>query len=310
MFGINYLLALQKFRETTKNLFDGFFLYVTELGEVFVLILFIACIYWCIDKKTGTFFMLSFNINFLINAFAKTFFAVYRPWIKDPRVQPLKNAFATATGYSFPSGHTMNATSVFGAVAWNQRKNKAIAAFAIALCLFIGFSRNYVGVHTPQDVVVGLLLSIIVIYCAERLMHLLDKKPNIDILILCGGLLLNILLIVYCSVKNYHLDYDAAGKLLVDPTKMVRNSYLTAGAGFGFFIGWFIERRFIKFEVPTTWQKKVVRFLIGAAVIAILYKFAYSAFRFWFGKQWGGAISQFINFLFVMIYPVFFKKSK
>lgn len=67
----------------------------------------IFCIvYWAVNKKTGTWILLNFAGANLLNGFLKLTACVYRPWIKDARIIPAGDAITTATGYSFPSGHS------------------------------------------------------------------------------------------------------------------------------------------------------------------------------------------------------------
>ena len=49
---ISYLLYLQNLREATSHIFDKFFTYVTNYGEMAYLLPLFAIIYWCINKKT------------------------------------------------------------------------------------------------------------------------------------------------------------------------------------------------------------------------------------------------------------------
>ena len=62
---------------------------------------------------------------------------------------------AEATGYSFPSGHTQCAASLYGSIARSSKKRAVQIGFA-AIALLVGFSRMYLGVHTPKDVLVAL----------------------------------------------------------------------------------------------------------------------------------------------------------
>jgi undecaprenyl-diphosphatase len=71
--------------------------------------------------------------------------------------------YATPTSYSFPSGHTLFATTFFGGLAvllWPRLRHPAARALVwltcSALILLIGFSRVYLGVHYPSDVLGGL----------------------------------------------------------------------------------------------------------------------------------------------------------
>ena len=56
---------------------------------------------------------------------------------------------------SFPSGHTSSTTSVVTVLVWTLRENRILVGLLIAFALLIAFSRIYVGVHYPFDVLVG-----------------------------------------------------------------------------------------------------------------------------------------------------------
>jgi undecaprenyl-diphosphatase len=60
------------------------------------------------------------------------------------------------SGYSFPSGH---ANTVFVAATILGRKDKLWKPFLWALAVVVSFSRIYIGVHWPLDVIVGAVLG-------------------------------------------------------------------------------------------------------------------------------------------------------
>lgn len=73
----------------------------------------------------------------------------------------------TATGYSFPSGHSGSSIVGFGLIAWllcmitANRTLRATAWTAAAIgALVVGLSRIYLGVHYPSDVLAGWLLGL------------------------------------------------------------------------------------------------------------------------------------------------------
>lgn len=66
------------------------------------------------------------------------------------------------SGYSFPSGHAMASAALGLALVvalWNSRWRWWSAGFAAGYILFVGFSRLYLGVHYPSDIVAGWLVS-------------------------------------------------------------------------------------------------------------------------------------------------------
>lgn len=79
------------------------------------------------------------------------------------RERPSYNAVYEATHYSFPSGHSMNSTAIYGflcylvLVQFAKTTNQKIMAVSITICLIglIGISRIYLGVHFLTDVLAG-----------------------------------------------------------------------------------------------------------------------------------------------------------
>lgn len=82
------------------------------------------------------------------------------------RPRPEIHRIIDAGGYSFPSGHTMMAFSIYAVIAyiiWHHVKNAAVrtlvALFAVLMIFMIAVSRIYLGVHFPSDIAGGVFLS-------------------------------------------------------------------------------------------------------------------------------------------------------
>ena len=163
---ISYLLFLQNLRNSTNDFFSPFMLFISDFS-IFYLVLIPAFIYWSVNKKSGLYILASFEVGRAINAFLKLTACIYRPWIRDSRVLPYGNSKLTAQGYSFPSGHSTYAMALYGGMtieAWPQKRLRILAVLSAILLLLTGLSRNYLGVHTPQDVLVGFASTALVLF--------------------------------------------------------------------------------------------------------------------------------------------------
>ena len=288
---IDYLLFLQNLRNTTEGLFDKFFVYITGYGEMVCLLPLFALIYWCINKRTGEFMFLSLAFARTINGLIKIFACVYRPWIRDPRVLPINNGMKTATGYSFPSGHTTNAVATFGSYSVMQKNDsKYLKVLLWGLAILVAFSRNYIGVHTPQDVIIGFISTIFVIFGTLKLFEIIEKKEKADIWVAVVGLLISLLIVVYALNKTYPINYrtnetgitptvyitssavdkEIEKKAIVNPNEMLLDLYKNLGYIIGIFLGWIIERRFIKFSTDGTTDEKIFRYLICFVLMQVM----------------------------------------
>ena len=123
---------LQKFREAARGVLNDFFVQISDLSYgIFIWTL--ACIlFWAADKKTGAFLFLNIAVNRFVMQLLKLTFCVYRPWIRDPNIVPVE----TASGYSFPSGHSVTSASNYGTVlARYGKKHRGLGAFmAVTRC--------------------------------------------------------------------------------------------------------------------------------------------------------------------------------
>ena len=308
---INILLALQDFRNGVGGILTDFLNKMTFLGELNTALVIMALVYWSVDKSLGTYLMMGWSGNRLVNGVLKVTACAYRPWIRDSRIIPYGNSITTATGYSFPSGHTMNATSIFGGLAVRGDMPGVLRITAGLIVLLVGFSRNFLGVHTPQDVLVGMILGSLVLALVYRLMNWVDKNPGKDGLVAAVGLVLAIAVAVYAAVKPYPMDYDAEGKLLVDGAKMANDTFKGCGWCIAFLVGWVMERRFAGFSTDVPLKQKLTRAAAGIlsyyAVSLILVPLVKNGI----GGPAGTMISCFLQvFYVVFIFPWILTKTE
>ncbi len=306
---IQYLLWLQEIRNATGGAFDEFF---NALSKVAVdLMPFLPFfIFWCVDRKWGYRFILTLGIGDLLNGIIKLTVCAYRPWIRSDLIEPAGDSKVAATGYSFPSGHTMEATAVYGTmIAWQHKKRRWLAVLCGVLLALTGFSRNFLGVHTPQDVVVGFLVTLIIILAIGYGQKKTDGDDRkLDILSIIG-ILVVIGILIYIMVKPYPMDY-VDGVLLVDPNKMMNDTFKACGAFVGFLLGSYVERHYIHYEIPSGAKNLPVLGFVGFLILFAWKEFfAPATVVLALGGHWGNFIGRCIMWIFgVAIWPVFIRK--
>ena len=260
---ISILLALQDFRNGAGTCLVSFMTKMSFIGEMNTVLIIMALIYWCVSKGFGQYLLLGWSANRVVNGFLKVTACIYRPWIRDVRIVPDSNALAEATGYSFPSGHSMNAASLYGGGAIRKELPGALRIVLGVIVALIAFSRCFLGVHTPQDILIGTGVGLLVMWLTVKLIAWVEAHPGKDILVMCVGIAISVAVAVFAAVKSYPADYDAAGKLLVDGAKMANDTYKGVGWGIGFLMGWILERRYIRFSTDVHMMTRITRLTTG-----------------------------------------------
>ena len=266
-------------------------------------------IYWCVDRVQGYWILANCVSGFMVNNTLKLAACVYRPWIRDPRIVPPPAALKSATGYSFPSGHTQFAASFFGSVAiYNRKKYWQLIAPCIFCILLTGFSRNYLGVHTPQDVFVAICISVLSLIMTSKLFAYLDMNPDKENLFLICGFLFCCAALVYITFKPYPMELNAEGKLIVDPQKMMNDGYGDLGKMMGFTIARYVEKTWIRFEhLKKGWQSVLIC-LVGLVIMVLLKRTVSPMMIRWLGSHWGKlAFSIIYAFYYIALFPLILK---
>ena len=142
------LLFLQEHRTPG---WDALFLTATRLGEETVVLAVLLLLYWCLDKRAGLRVGLCYFAGGWMGQLLKLVFLVPRPFLLNEALTPHEAAVGSATGYSFPSGHTSGAVSMAMGLGLSYKKALLWVLMALYVAL-VGLSRLYLGVHTPLDV--------------------------------------------------------------------------------------------------------------------------------------------------------------
>ena len=232
-----FLKFLQDLRTEFLN---NFFEFITILGEETVYILLICTIYFMFDKNLAKklFFIAATSIGF--NCIVKNAVKLPRPFV-DSRIQCVRPH--TATGYSFPSGHTQIAATCTSALYF-AIKRKALAVFSIIATLLVGFSRLYLGAHFPLDVISGIIFGLGLSYVFNNLYDRINNKSTLNFAVITIS---TIFAIVY----------------LFNPNILFLDFYKFYGLFLGYIFATYFEERYVNFDYNTSTAKKIIRVLIG-----------------------------------------------
>lgn len=311
---IEYLLALQGLRESLPGAVESFFLAFSFIGDGPALVALGLVVYWCVDKRSGQFALTCFAAGNFVNQLIKNLACVYRPWIRDDRIIPTADAIEGAGGYSFPSGHTAGTATMLGSFAWLARKKRLwISVVCIIVVLIIAFSRNFLGVHTPQDVLMGLIEAIVMIALTQAFFNWLDRYDalmpghNKDVTVAIVVFVICIASIIIVALKAYPMDY-VNGELLVEPEKMQKGSFEAAGVFMGFALGWVLERRIVSFSTSgLSMNDRIIRGVIGVAITGVTYIGGELAFELFLPYLWAKFATYFLlTFMALFVAPLAF----
>ncbi len=274
----------------------------THLGEETVFMAVAMFFLWCVDKFKGYYLLTVGFLGTQINQLLKVSFRIPRPWVKDPSFTVVESAIPEASGYSFPSGHTQSAVGTFGGIArWTKRRWLRI--LCIFLCFIVPLTRMYLGVHTPMDVGVSVLIALTLIFGLYPLLHKATEHPK-GMQVLLGALLLwSIGQVLFMEL--FPFPADASGAELFSGLK---NAYKMLGAVGGFVVVYELDQRYIRYETAGCWWVQLLKWIPGLLLSVGIKELLYLALDFLPGELLHRMIAYFVLVLFAgAVWPLSFK---
>ena len=236
---------------------NEFMLTITRLGEETAFLVLALIFFWCVDKKRGYLLMSVGFIGTMANQFLKLWFRIPRPWVLDPEFTILEAAREAATGYSFPSGHTTSAVGTLGTIAATA-KHKWTPWLCVILAALVGFSRMYIGVHTPADVLVGALTSIALIMLLRKVPESERRMGTLVTVMMAAALGL----LAFVMLYPFPADVDAHNL-----ESGLKNAYTMVGsiAGVGFV--YLTEKKYVNFTTEAVWWAQLLKAVLGFGLV-------------------------------------------
>ncbi|MBQ6588959.1 MAG: phosphatase PAP2 family protein [Butyrivibrio sp.] len=279
--------------ETGVNIFSFF----STFGEEMMLILILGFLFWCYDKKAGTYVGINVMMGIVLTPLIKNVVWRRRPYFDHETIKCFRPVEKdadiydiAAQGFSFPSGHSTNSAAVYGSLARFYKK-PVFTVLAFVLPFLVGFSRVVVGCHYPTDVLCGWLTGTVIVFVMPAIISRVDeKKLWIAYLII---FLISAIGLFYCKTSDYFSGLGLMG---------------------GFFCSALFEKRFVNFETTRNPLFCVTRLLGGIIVyfaLNTLFKMPFSKEFLDSGVFLANIVRFFryaiVSFLTIGVYPFFFK---
>ncbi|MDD3107393.1 MAG: phosphatase PAP2 family protein [Bacilli bacterium] len=289
-FEISIIKAL---RELSTPFIDGLLQVITVLGEQYVLIVVLAVVYFIFDKRAGQRIAYSIFTSLSFNGSIKGIVKYERPFVYDTSYEPVR--VETATGYSFPSGHTQNSSVTYTSLALQFKKKWLFWVVGIVIFL-IGLSRVGLGVHYPKDVLFGWIFGISIAFLGNYLHRKFENDPKKQAFLY---------LITFAVFFPFVFIFWR--KDFID-IEIYRDFYTSYAMFAGFIAGSIWERKANDFTCKAPLGKRLLR-LFGAIVCVMITQFGLDMV-FPEGFILLDMLRYFlVSFVTLGLYPVLFKNS-
>jgi membrane-associated phospholipid phosphatase len=241
--GMDWIIALQAMG---SPLLDSFFAAVTFTGEEMFYLLLVPIIFWGIEHRVAARVGFAFLISAYVNPILKDLFPQPRPYQLNPEISQYE-----VPGSGMPSGHAQSSVFVWGTLAW-QIGCGWLWTLAVVWMFLVGFSRVYLGVHFPHQVIAGWIVGAILLL----LFILIDPRFEYWMSSLSFGrqLIIAITVPVVMAAAYPHND-------------IVSSAAVMCGFGSGFVL----MRRYCPYSAAGLWWQRTLRSIIGLAGLLALY---------------------------------------
>ena len=285
-------------------LMDTFMSLITHLGSETLFMVIAITVFWCVNKRHGYYLLAVGFVGTLINQALKLLYRIPRPWVRDPNFTIVESARADATGFSFPSGHTQSVVGTMGGVA-RFTKRVWLRIVCIVIAALVALSRMYLGVHTPQDVLVSLVIAVVLVFILYPVVERSAYVPKAMLRLLLVMVALSVVYLLYFTL------------IFTVPTGMemgdnlahgLESGWKMLGCTVGITIAWWLDEKYIHFETEAVWYAQVVKVVVGLALLVAVKSGLKPPLVALLGAGVGGAVRYFLMVLVAgTVWPMTFR---
>ena len=297
-------MGFLRFLESVRTPFGDILMsLITMLGEETLFMAVALVFFWCLDKRRGYYLLVTGFVGTVCIQILKMIFRIPRPW-ELGGVSIVESAREAATGYSFPSGHTQIATNLYGGVARSSRY-RAVQIGGWVRCALIAFSRMYLGVHTPLDVGVSLLIGIALVWGLYPIVYRSYDRPARMYCVIGVMLALTLGNLLFVMLADFPTSTAA-------DLANVQNAQKVAWQFFALILGMAIiyplDTHALRFDTRAPLIGQCAKLLLGLGITVVLRAVLKAPLNALLGVNIGSALRYLIMVLFAgILWPMTFR---
>ena len=252
---------------------------ITYLGDEKLFVVIALIVLWCFSKRGGLYML---TVGFAASSIGQTLKAIIRMprpwnlgdnnfknsitdnvWGNNSTIGKILNKLGDgADGWSFPSGHTLISVGTYGSMAaWF--KNKWIRIIGILLAVLIPFTRLYLGVHTPIDIIGGMLLALALVFILKPVFASDGNRKIRTVLI--GNVVLTVLLLILAYLAQ---PTELAGEDASNYASGIKNLWQLIGATLAIWLAFEADEGWLHYNTHAVWWAQLLK-IIGGCVIVL-----------------------------------------
>lgn len=304
-------LTATRWLQNTYPQMAGFWALVSEFGRFEFYLALLPLIYWCLDKRLGTYLAYLVAVSALLNTTGKALLRNPRPyWLPEGRAL----GQAKEVSYGIPSGHVQSATVFYlGLAAWLHRRWLWVGALIIIFLMAI--SRVYLGVHFVHDVVAAFILGVLVLgghalwrrFLQEKVRHrILGQRLLLIVTVPLLVLVIYAVVLLLLGPPSPTVSWAAysRGAEVAGMEDMAQAVGILIGLGVGFTL----ETSYVCFKVEGEWWKRALRYVVGMVVTIALWRGLAVAFEAITpdGSLWLALPLRFIRYLLLGLWVAYY----